>query len=44
MWVYVGDLSDYKLWEVWKCVDPETVRMKGAGRDSPPTTAGSGSQ
>jgi hypothetical protein len=44
-WVHVGDLGDYKLREVWKRVDPETVRMEMAGRDSASgAEAGSDSQ
>jgi hypothetical protein len=39
-WIHVGDLGEYKLREVWKRVDPETVRMEMAGRDSSATPAG----
>lgn len=33
-WVHIGDVGDYKLREVWKRVDPETVRTPMAGSDS----------
>lgn len=42
-WIHVGDLGEYKLREVWKRVDPETVRMEMAGGDSSATPAGPGS-
>jgi len=33
-WIHIGDLGDYRLREVWKRIDPETVRMPMAGGDS----------
>jgi hypothetical protein len=33
-WVHIGDVGDYKLREVWKRVDPETVGTKMASQDS----------
>ena len=33
-WIHIGDLGDYQLREVWKRVDPETVRTPMATRDS----------
>jgi hypothetical protein len=33
-WYHIGDVGKYKLREVWKRVDPETVGAKMASQDS----------
>jgi len=37
-WYHIGDVGEYKLREVWKRVEPESVQMEMASQD---TTAGS---
>ncbi|MFB6247041.1 MAG: hypothetical protein ABEL97_00555 [Salinibacter sp.] len=33
-WYHIGDLGNYKLREVWKRVDPDTVRQRFAAQDT----------
>ena len=42
-WYHIGKLGDFKLREVWKRVDPQSVKQKisGGGRDQPETSPGS---
>lgn len=40
-WIHVGDLGNYKLREVWKRVDPETVDSEMAGWDAASSASGS---
>jgi len=42
-WYHIGKLGDFKLREVWKRVDPRSVKQKisGGGRDQPETSSGS---
>lgn len=39
-WVHVGEVGDYKLREVWKRVDPETVKSEMAGRNAASSASG----
>ena len=41
-WIHIGDLGDYRLREVWKRIDPESVRVPMAGGDSTPDPDASG--
>ena len=41
-WYHVGDLGDFKLREVWKRVDPRSVRQQFASQDSTMSSSGAG--
>ena len=43
-WEHIGEVGDYRLREVWKRVDPETVGKQMARQDSATTSTGSTGQ